>query len=124
MPPKQATFTFRLDADLAARFDARVRETTAHGELLGRRGGDHQGRAIGRSVVLERLVELYAQGRLVALPEAGSNPFPADEVPFGSTPENPILITRPTWLGRDFDDCDPDGVPASGLAPSTGDEER
>jgi len=83
-------YSFRLDPDLVARFDARAIQDKAGSLHVGRSSRDQ---SIGRTAVIERLMLLYAEGRLAEIPAAGPNPFPAEEVAAGLTPEFPITIT-------------------------------
>jgi hypothetical protein len=98
--PAKRLFSFRLDPDLVARFDARARREGALQAQMGARprGGDHGKRDIGRTAMVETLMALYVEGRLAVLPAAGANAFPAEEVAAGDVPEHPILITAPTWF--------------------------
>lgn len=88
-------FSFRLDPEMVRRFDERARGDQTLQYQHGKRGGTHKDRDVGRTAAVERLMELYAAGRLAVLPDAGANPFPADEVPAGESPDHPITITRP-----------------------------
>ena len=54
---------------------------------------DHA-KEVGKSKnsVVQELVEALRDGRLVVTSVAGSNPFPAQQIRLGSTPELPALV--------------------------------
>jgi len=81
-------FSFRLEPELVARFDARALKDHAPGLHDGRRGSD-----IGRTAAIEILMDLYAEGRLMVLPLASSSAFPVEEIALGASPDHPIPIT-------------------------------
>lgn len=84
--------TFRLDATLVSDLDTYAQTHGWIGAQAGVRGGDHRGRDTGRSALLVHLVEALLEGRITVHPRAGVNPFPANEVKPGDTPDFPALI--------------------------------
>ena len=94
--PKQV-FSLRFDPLLMEKIDRYAREHgwSAHHAESGVRGGDHRGKDTGRTALITHVLEALVEGRLRETPRAGANPFPAEEVEAGSTPELPLLISRP-----------------------------
>jgi hypothetical protein len=48
-----------------------------------------------RNSIVEELLEALHEGRLSVRPRSGPNPFPAEEVEAGTTPEYPLQIAWP-----------------------------
>jgi hypothetical protein len=89
---EKRTLSFRVDSDLAARFDEYARTHGWTGAQAGLRGGDHKGKDAGRTALLVHLIEAVVEGRARIAERAGANPFPADERVPGESPDFPALI--------------------------------
>jgi hypothetical protein len=90
-------YSLRFDPDLMARVDTYARDNgwADHHRESGARGGDHKGRDTGRTSLITGLLEALVEGRVTIQPKAGVNPFPAEEVYAGESPDLPITITAP-----------------------------
>ena len=86
--------TLRLEPDLLDWVDrySRLKGGPEYTQSLGRPGGNHRGADVGRTALITELLTALREDRLEIIPQSGANPFPADEVMAGETPEFAILI--------------------------------
>lgn len=90
----RTTFSFRAERALMTRVDAYARRSDWLAVQVGR-GGDHDGRDVGRSALIVHLLEALVEDRVTVAPRpvpAGANPFPREEMEPGSSPDFPALI--------------------------------
>ena len=91
MPGPKKPYTFRFDPSLMERVDAYAAEAEWLSAQLGIRGGQKKG-DIGRTALLEHLLEALVEGRLEVHPRSSVSAFPVEEVEPGMSPDVPVFV--------------------------------